>query len=56
LNPIERCWSELKSILKDFGARTQQALDRAIRATMDLIGFDHAVARFTHCGYAALEK
>jgi transposase len=50
LNPIERCFSELRSILKDFGARTQQALERATRTTMDLVGFDDGVAQFTHCG------
>ena len=56
LNPIELCWSKLKSILKDFGARTRQALDAAIRRAMDLIGTDDAVAWFRHCGYGAQVK
>ncbi len=56
LNPIELCWSKLKSILKDFGARTQHALDVAIRRAMDLIGADDAGAWFRHCGYGAQVK
>jgi transposase len=53
LNPIELCWSKLKSCLKDSGARTRDALDDAIRRAMDLIGADDAQAWFTHCGYGA---
>ena len=53
LNPIEFGWSKLKGILKDFGARTRDALDVAIRRGMDLIGADDARAWFTHCGYQA---
>jgi len=56
LNPIELCWSKLKYILKGLGTRTQQALDRASRGAMDLVGSDHAVAWFTHCGYGPLVK
>jgi transposase len=53
LNPIELSWSKLKGVLKDFGARTRDALDLAIRRGMDLIGADDARAWFTHCGYQA---
>jgi len=53
LNPIELGWSKLKGVLKDFGARTRDALDVAIRRGMDLIGADDARACFTHCGYQA---
>jgi transposase len=53
LNPIELGWSKLKGVLKDFGARTRDALDVAIRRAMDLIGADDARAWFTHCGYQA---
>lgn len=56
LNPIELCWSKLKALLKEFGARTQEALDRAIRRAMDLIGADDAEAWFGHCGYGAHVK
>ncbi len=51
LNPIELCWSKLKALLKEFGARTRDALDEAIRRAMDLIGTDDASAWFGHCGY-----
>lgn len=53
LNPIELGWSKLKAALKDFGARTREGLDLAIRRAMDLIGADDARAWFTHCGYEA---
>jgi transposase len=53
LNPIELCWSKLKAALKDFGARTRDALDAAIKRAMDLIGADDAAAWFRHCGYGA---
>ncbi len=53
LNPIELCWSKLKSALKDFGARTRDGLDRATTRAMDLVGADDAAAWFNHCGYGA---
>lgn len=53
LNPIELCWSKLKGLLKEFGARTRTTLDEAIRRAMDLIGADDASAWFGHCGYEA---
>ena len=56
LNPIELCWSKLKALLKEFGARTREALDTAIRRAMDLIGRLDATGWFTHCGYQAQVK
>jgi len=53
LNPIELAWSKLKAILKEFGARTHDALDAAIRRAMDLIGHSDAAGWFKHCGYQA---
>jgi transposase len=55
-NPIEFCWSKLKALLKEFGARTRAALDHAIKRAMDLIGADDAAAWFTDCGYEARAK
>ena len=52
LNPIELCWSKLKTLLREFGARTREALDDAIRRAMDLIDGADAAAWFAHCGYA----
>jgi transposase len=50
LNPINPAGRELKAALKDFGARTRDALDVAARRGMDLIGTDDARTWFTHCG------
>jgi transposase len=52
LNPIELCWSKLKALLREFGARTRDALDDAIRRAMDLIDRHDASAWFAHCGYS----
>lgn len=52
LNPIENCWSKLKAILKDLGARALEALDKAIAQTMDLITPADAAAWLQHCGHA----
>jgi transposase len=52
LNPIKLCWSRLKTLLREFGARTREALDDAIRRAMDLIDARDAAAWFSHCGYA----
>lgn len=56
LNPIELCWSKLKALLRDFGARTRDALDDAIRRAMDLIDRHDASAWFSHCGYSGQLK
>ncbi len=56
LNPIELCWSKLKAALKDFGARTRDALDQAIKRAMHLVGAGDAQAWFRHCGYEAPGK
>ena len=53
LNPIELAWSKLKAALKEFGARTVEALQEAIKRAMDLICPADAAAWFTHCGYGA---
>jgi transposase len=56
LNPIELCWSKLKALLREFGARTRHALDDAIRRAMDLIDGADATAWFAHCGYSGQLK
>ena len=56
LNPIELCWSKLKALLREFGARTHDALDDAIRRAMDLIDDSDASAWFGHCGYSGQLK
>ena len=56
LNPIELAWSKLKALLREFGARTRDALDDAIRRAMDLIDGADSAAWFAHCGYSGQLK
>lgn len=51
LNPIERCWSKLKALLRSAGARTREALDSAIAEAMKAITAADAAGWFTHGGY-----
>lgn len=53
LNPIELCWSKLKSILKSTGARTAEALEQAVGMAMKAITPENAKAWFRHCGFEA---
>lgn len=51
-NPIEPCWSKLKTLLRGIGARTLEALEGALVSTMDRISDSDARSWFAHCGYA----
>jgi transposase len=51
LNPIEKAWSKLKTLLRSAKARTKEALDQAITELLPLITPDNAIAWFRHCGY-----
>jgi transposase len=50
-NPIEKCWSKLKTALRSAGARTMQALKRAIAAALNTITPQDARGWFAHAGY-----
>lgn len=50
-NPIEQAFSKLKAILRDLGARTQHALQAAVRLAVAAITPDDAAAWFAHAGY-----
>lgn len=50
-NPIEQAFSKLKTALRRAEARTQEALDAAIAAALDLITATDAAHFFTHVGY-----
>lgn len=52
LNPIEQCWSKLKTSLRAAKARTREALDEAITRAFATITADDAAAWFAHSGYA----
>jgi transposase len=51
LSPIEKCWSKIKTKLRNIGARTREALDAAIKQAISTITESDALAWFTHCGY-----
>ncbi len=51
-NPIERCWSKIKTALRAAKARTRQALEEAIKQALLTITEADARAWFAHCGYA----
>lgn len=56
LNPIELLWARFKQVLKDFGARTREALEEAISNAIDFIGPGDARGWFSHCGYDVQAK
>lgn len=51
LNPIEKCWSKIKTYLRKAKARTREALEAALKAALLTITEADARAWFTHCGY-----
>jgi transposase len=52
LNPIELCWSKIKTALRAIGARSLDDLDRELPAVLDSITAQDARGWFKHCGYA----
>ena len=46
--PIEQVFSKLKAILRGLGARTQDALQDAVRRAVEAITPDDAIAWFAH--------
>ena len=51
LSPIEEAFSKLKTLLRQAGARSREALQEAIATALDLITATDALGWFTHCGY-----
>jgi transposase len=51
LNPIEKMWSKIKSILRTLKARTKDILIRAIAQALDRITDNDAKGWFESCGY-----
>jgi transposase len=51
LNPIEKCWSKVKTALRAAKARTFEALVVAIKQALHSVSLDDAVHWFAHCGY-----
>jgi len=51
LNPIEGCWSKVKAYLQKVGARTTEALERAIADGLALVTPKDLKGWFAHAGY-----
>ena len=51
-NPIEKCWSKIKTALRRAKARTREALEAALKEALLTISEADARAWFAHCGYS----
>ena len=51
LNPIEKCWSKVKTFLRKAKARTREALEAALKEALLTITEADVRAWFAHCGY-----
>ncbi len=51
-NPIEQCWSKIKTYLRGAKARTQEQLDQALTAAIGLVTKADIRGWFKHCGYS----
>ena len=51
LNPIEKCWSKIKTYLRAAKARTREALEKALQEVLLLITAEDAAGWFESCGY-----
>ena len=52
LNPIEPCWSKIKTALRSAAARTLAALNDTLPAVLNTVTAQDAQGWFGHCGYA----
>ena len=51
LNPIEKCWSKIKTYLRAAKARTRPALEEALKQALLLVTESDARGWFASCGY-----
>ncbi|MFP5504136.1 MAG: IS630 family transposase [Candidatus Sericytochromatia bacterium] len=51
LNPIEKCWSKVKHILRSIGARTIESLHQAMAQALDRVTLSDLLGWFRYCGY-----
>ncbi len=52
LNPIEKCWSKIKTSLRKAKARTRAELEKALQAALLLVTEADAQGWFRSCGYS----
>lgn len=50
LNPIEKCWSKIKTYLRKAKARTRDELEKALREALLLVTEEDAQGWFRSCG------
>ena len=50
-NPIENCWSKIKSLLRSMGARSYPSLAQAIQEAFAQVSLEDIRSWFTHCCY-----
>ena len=50
-NPIEKCWSKLKQLLRGAKARSLTALETAVTEALAAVTPHNIQACFRHCGY-----
>ncbi len=51
LNPIEKCWSKIKTYLRAAKARTRETLEKALKEALLLVTEKDAQGWFASCGY-----
>ena len=51
-NPIEKCWSKVKQLLRRAKARSLPALETAVADALAAVTPHNIQACFRHCGYA----
>jgi transposase len=56
LNPIEKMWSKVKSILRTLKARTKETLIHAIATALEMVTANDAKGWFESCGYRYMKS
>lgn len=54
LNPIEKMWSKIKSVLRSVEARTPEQLDAAISLAFSKVTAKDVMGWFASCGYSII--
>ena len=54
LNPIEKMWSKIKTLLRSAEARTPEQLDQAISLAFSKVTAKDAAGWFASCGYSII--
>lgn len=51
LNPIEKMWSKIKTLLRGAKARTRETLEQAVATALAAVTTTDVAGWFEHCGY-----